>query len=154
MRITRENIRAKIGLHDVSTGALLGEVETNREIEHRNYSIKRLNMKIWQEGLDRVIENTCNSKKQIQMFNYVKNSVDKNGRILLNQTQMSKDMSTVRSATSKFVSSLQKEGFIEKESNGIYIMNPFIIKPKGMTNADCEMAQESWAMTHGVPDRI
>ena len=153
MRETNESCVANIGLHNSETGETIGNVEAIIYKQHKNYSIKRLNMKIWQEGLDAVMNSVISSNLDTKLFNYIKALMDKNGQILINQTQLAEEFNVKRNKIATFIRKLVDEQFIHKVQNGVYIINPFIIRPKGMTNEDCENAQGYWETIYGIPER-
>jgi len=153
MRVTDESLVANIGLHNSETGETIGAVDAILYRKHKNYSIKRLNMKIWQEGLDRVMNEVISSNTDTRLFNYIKSLMDKNGQILINQTHIASEFNLSRQKIATFIKKLINTGFIHKVVNGVYIINPFIIRPKGMSNEDCEAAQTYWASIYGIPNK-
>jgi predicted transcriptional regulator len=116
---------------------------------------QRLNMFIWQEGLDQVMEEVISSKNDIKLFNYIKTSMNKHNKVTINQTKMAKDLGLSRVKVFQFIRQLVEAGFMHKAYAYTYIVNPFILVSTWMKNRrdEIEAAQEYWASIYGIPTK-
>jgi anti-sigma regulatory factor (Ser/Thr protein kinase) len=153
MKEVEESYIANIGIHDTSTGDVIGEIPAIHSVKNKYYNIKRLNMMIWDEGLNEVMEAAVSSKTDMKLFIYIKSLIDKNGQLIINQTHLADQFNINRVTVARFIKKLIKAQFIHKQAPTVYIINPFIIRPKGMSNEDCEAAQEYWANIYGIPEK-
>ena len=99
-RITTEEMIVPMDILDRTTGEIVSFSGTLKR-SHRNYSIKRLNMKTWDIGIDWVIQKVCASRLDIAMFNYIKQSIDKNNEVRIVQKNMGSGLQQCRDSQIK-----------------------------------------------------
>ncbi len=150
MRETREEAIVSGSFTNDVTGEMTS-MYMSHKLNHRNYSIKRLNMKIWFEAYEYVTSAVCNSSLDIKMLSAVKMSIDSHNEFRGNVTHMAKLLGTTPANMRKLVKKLVDVSFFHRLDRGIYLANPFIIKAKGLTNAECEKLQDKWRDEIGEP---
>lgn len=151
MRISTEDVGFEIEAFRSDTGESVGTLKASRRIQHKNYSIRRLNMKIWQEGMDWVYEQVATSRTNTVIFNTLKNEVDKHNEIRTNITRLAESLCVDASTIRKMIKKLKDINFLYSSERGVYRVNPFIMKSKGITNEEIENNQKWWEQNIGIP---
>ncbi len=150
MRETREEAIISGEFINNVTGEV-SSIDFVHQLNHRNYSIKRLNMKVWDVGLDWVCSKVINSNLDQRMFVAIKQSLDKDNEFRKNVTNLSKEINTSGSNMRRMIKKLVDINFLTRKERGVYIANPFVVRNKGMTNIKCESLQKQWKDMIGEP---
>ena len=139
------------GLYNYSTG----EIEPLQTSDDSNYNVRRLNMKIWTEGMDFVMESVCKSSKDIELFNHIKKMAGSQNDIILSPTQLAKEHNVSKQKVTQFIKSLIDIGFIAREAPGVYRLNPFVmLSHKAWSVGGTKTAQylqNTWSREYGEP---
>jgi len=150
LRETREEALISGSFIDNMTGEV-SNISMSHQMNHRNYSIKRLNMKIWFEAYEHITGSVCNSGLDIKMLSAIKQSMNSHNEFRGNVTEISKTINTTPANMRKMIKKLVDIKFMYRLERGVYLINPFIIKAKGMTNERCESLQDIWRNEIGEP---
>ena len=133
------------------TGESVGTLKASKEFHHKNYSIKRLNMRIWEEGMDWVYLQVATSRTNTMIFNALKHEIDKHNEIRTNITHLAEKINVDPSTIRKMIKRLKDINFLYTQERGVYRVNPFVVKAKGITNEELENNQKWWEKNIGLP---
>jgi predicted transcriptional regulator len=123
----------------------------------KNYSIKRLNMRIWLEAYEWVGSIVVKSNLDYQILSYIKSLGDENNVFVINKTKLAKTFGISSRKLFDVIERIRQTGFITNEGfdRGMYMLNPFVIISKSAANKgnkNIERLQDEWEELHGVPD--
>ena len=151
MRIEKE----KTILEGHFVDSLAGEFKQmtlTKETVYENYSIKRLNMKIWDEAESWSLENICNSSKDIQIWNVFKTMLDAENSFSGSQKELAKELDVSTVKINNFFKKMKDIGLVVSEKRGVYKFNPFVrMSMKIKSNLERERIQKEWAEKYGTP---
>jgi hypothetical protein len=153
MRESRESVALSGFFTDLQTGEV-SDFHATKEILHKHYSIKRLNMKIWDVGLDWVGNKVIKSNLDYRIFTAIKQSLNRHNEFRKNVTELALEIGTTGSNMRKMLKKLCDINFLYRVERGVYLANPFVIKAKGMTNIECEELQTNWKTNVGEPTEV
>ncbi len=149
MKITSERTEVMLETFDSTTGERVGEINATKITEVKNYSIKRLNVKIWQDGMDWIYLQVATSKVNTMIFNSLKNNMNTENEIRSNITHLANEIEVDSSTIRKMIKRLIDIGFLHRMERGVYLVNPFVIKAKGQNNQTTENKQAYWTSIYG-----
>ena len=150
MREINENTFVEVGLVNMDTGEITTTTaRQSKKIKY--YSIKRLNMKIWEDGLSFALESVCRSNLDIKIFNAIKSSVGSDFKINVNQSRLAERLNTSRNSVALVLKRMRDINFIKSKVRGEYEINPFVVAPKSAKNEDIEAKQFEWSRNGEVP---
>ena len=111
------------------------------------YSVSKVTTRINMTNLFQIQAHICNSSKDIILLGELLERLDGDNRIVIpNQTQLAKDLAVSRLALSKVLKGMTTSGFAIKASQGVYIVNPFIlIGKRTRSNKERERLQHEWS---------
>ncbi len=150
MRILSESTEVDIEAFDATTGERVGTLTAIKKTDVKHYNIKRLNMKIWQDGMDWVYLQVGTSRTNTMIFNTLKNEMDKENEIRSNITKLAEHISVDGSTIRKIIKKLVDINFLYRKERGVYLVNPYVVKAKGQSNKTTEGLQAYWASVFGV----
>lgn len=138
------------------TNKRTGEVYPLKGVEakpKKHYSVWRLNVRIWQQAYDWVMEKVCHSQKDIELFNAFKNAADSNNKVIWNQTKQAKKFNISRQKMVDFINRLVRVGFTYKLEDKVYFINPFVYASSGASNSGEQLArvQQTWFFSVSEP---
>jgi DNA-binding MarR family transcriptional regulator len=151
MRETTESLSLYGSFINGVTGEV-SEITATHQMSHKNYSIKRFNMRMWIEAYSWLMEKGCNSSKDISIFNHIISELDKENEFRGNQKMIAEELDTSTRNITKMINKLISLGFFIRKERGVYLANPFVLVSKKVkSNAEIEELQKSWKSLYGIP---
>ncbi len=140
-------------LHDNSSGETFGIIAFPKNGEDK-YTLRRLKMNIWSEAYTWVMRKTCNSSKDIELFELVLNQANRDNLMIASISKLQKLSGLSRSKVHGFIQRLVKVGFLGKEDTSVYMINPYVYignKAYVTSRTAKAMLQVEWEDKYGYP---
>jgi len=143
MYVKTEREFFKKELFDAETGEVVTATGT-REVQHKYYSVKKLNAKVCIMDLAEAMEKVCSSKQDIYIFWKIIDSLDKENTFRKVVSKWSIAIGVNERKVREIISRSVKVGVMRKVERGVYLYNPFMLSSKGSTNEIIEKLQDEW----------
>ena len=130
-------------LFDAETGEVVTATGT-REVQHKYYSVKKLNAKVCIMDLAEAMEKVCSSKKDIYIFWKIIDSLDKENSFRKVVTEWSEAIGVNKLQVKRILKKSVEVGVMRRIERGVYLYNPFMLSSKGSTNEIIERLQNKW----------
>ena len=140
-------------LHDNTSGETFGIIAFPKNGEDK-YTLRRLKMNIWSEGYTWVMRKTCNSSKDIELFELVLNQANRDNLMIASISKLMALSGMSRGKISTFIKRLIKVGFLGKEDTSVYMINPYVYignKAYVTSKTAKAMLQVEWKDKYGYP---
>ena len=140
-------------LHDNVSGETFGIIAFPKNGEEK-YTLRRLKMNIWSEAYTMVLRKTCNSSKDIELFELVLKQANRDNLMIASISKLQILSGMSRGKISTFLRKLVKIGFLAKEDTSVYMINPYVyLGNKAFITSRTAKAilQVEWAKKYGYP---
>lgn len=140
-------------LYDNQSGETHGIIAFPKHVEEK-YTIRRLKMNVWLDGYNWVLEQTCNSKKDMIFVNKFIKLTNRENQVIGSVRELSERTGISKSKVMDMLKKLINIGFIRKEHISIYMVNPYIYignKTYLTSKSNKAMIQIEWKRKYGEP---
>jgi len=122
------------------------DIEVDNVITERYYSIRKLNTKVMYMDLIIVQSKLCNSSKDILVFGELFGKLKESNRLELpNISKFCRNSGFSRTKVTNMLKKAEQIGFTIKLEQGLYFVNPFVIRGTGFkSNKSFEACQKEW----------
>ncbi len=110
----------------------------------RNYTLRRLNVKLWIQAYAWFQERVLHSNLDVKILNKFMDMADSQNLVLWNQSKVAKELGTSRQKIAEFTKRLKDIGFIAKEAQGVYRINPYVYLSTGANALGKEASRLQW----------
>lgn len=136
-------------LYDSGTGEYIGK--GNLSLSPNYNRLKRLNMKIWAEGLSFARKKICKGINDVVILDEIIRSLNTKNVFERNITHMATFLGVSRQAITALIKRAVEINLMKKISRGQYEFNPFVVKGRSCPSKYMELLQKEWSDEHTEP---